>query len=56
MMQVCAGKLPKVGNRVLVVGAGFTAFDCARSALRLGAEDVTICLRRTEEDLVVTKD
>jgi glutamate synthase (NADPH/NADH) small chain len=56
MMQVCAGKAPRIGNRVLVVGAGFTAFDCARSALRLGAEDVTICLRRTEEDLAVTKD
>ena len=56
MMQVCAGKPPSIGNRVLVVGAGFTAFDCARSALRLGAEDVTICLRRTEEDLAVTKD
>jgi formate dehydrogenase major subunit len=27
-----------------------------RSALRLGAKDVTLCLRRTEEDLVVTKD
>ena len=56
MMEVCAGKPPRVGKRVLVIGAGFTAFDCARSALRLGAEDVTICLRRTEEDLVVTKD
>ena len=56
MMQVCAGKAPRIGNRVLVIGAGFTAFDCARSALRLGAKDVTICLRRTEEDLVVTKD
>lgn len=56
MMQVCAGQAPALGRRVLVLGAGFTAFDCARSALRLGAEDVTICLRRTEEDLVVTKD
>ena len=56
MMQVCAGKPPKIGKKVLVIGAGFTAFDCARSALRLGAEDVTICLRRTEEDLAVTKD
>ena len=56
MMEVCAGKPPKVGKRALVIGAGFTAFDCARSALRLGAQDVTICLRRTEEDLVVTKD
>jgi glutamate synthase (NADPH/NADH) small chain len=56
MMQVCAGKPPRIGKKVLVIGAGFTAFDCARSALRLGAEDVTICLRRTEEDLAVTKD
>jgi formate dehydrogenase major subunit len=56
MMQVCTGKPPRVGKRALVIGAGFTAFDCARSALRLGAEDVTLCLRRTEEDLVVTKD
>jgi formate dehydrogenase major subunit len=56
MMDVCAGRRPTVGKNVLVVGAGFTAFDCARSALRLGAEDVTICLRRTEEDLTVTED
>ena len=47
---------PKIGSRVLVIGAGFTAFDCARSALRLGAEEVFICLRRTEEDLSVAHD
>ncbi|MFH1091557.1 MAG: 4Fe-4S binding protein, partial [Pseudomonadota bacterium] len=51
-----SGQLPEVGRKVLVTGAGFTAFDCARSALRLGAEEATICLRRTEEDLRVTKD
>ena len=56
MMDVCRGRPPVLGDRVLVIGAGFTAFDCARSALRLGAADVRICLRRTEEDLVVTKD
>ncbi len=56
MMDICSGKQPVLGNRVLVIGAGFTAFDCARSALRLGATDVTICLRRTEEDLSVTED
>jgi glutamate synthase (NADPH/NADH) small chain len=56
MMEVCLGRPPVIGTRVLVIGAGFTAFDCARSARRLGAEDVSICLRRTEEDLAVTKD
>ncbi|MFC1822396.1 FAD-dependent oxidoreductase [Thermodesulfobacteriota bacterium] len=56
MMDVCAGNPPAVGKRVLVIGAGFTAFDCVRSALRFGAEDVMICLRRTEEDLRVTRD
>ena len=56
MMDICSGKTPVVGKRVLVIGAGFTAFDCARSALRLGAEDVSICLRRTEEDLTVTRE
>ena len=56
MIDVTSGKRPQIGKTVLVIGAGFTAFDCARSALRLGAEDVSICLRRTEEDLMVTKD
>jgi glutamate synthase (NADPH/NADH) small chain len=56
MIDVCSDRQPVVGKRILVVGAGFTAFDCARSALRLGAEDVEICLRRTEEDLTVTED
>ncbi len=56
MINVCRGKFPDVGKKVIVIGAGFTAFDCARSALRLGAGEVTICLRRTEEDLTVTED
>ncbi len=56
MIDVCSEKAPTVGKRVIVVGAGFTAFDCARSALRLEAEEVMICLRRTEEDLTVTED
>jgi len=56
MMDVCRGNPPLLGDRVLVIGAGFTAFDCARSSLRLGSKDVRICLRRTEEDLMVTKD
>jgi len=56
MMDVCSDRPVGLGERVLVIGAGFTAFDCARSSMRMGAKDVTICLRRTEEDLVVTED
>ncbi|MBN2124898.1 MAG: FAD-dependent oxidoreductase [Deltaproteobacteria bacterium] len=56
MMDFCSGRLPARGKRVLVLGAGFSAFDCARSALRLGAKEMLICLRRTEEDLVVTEE
>lgn len=56
MMKVCSGERPDPGEKVLVIGAGFTAFDCARTARRLGAKDVRICLRRTEHDLRVTRD
>ncbi len=56
MMKVCSGEKPELGRKVLVIGAGFTAFDCARTARRLGSEDVRICLRRTEHDLRVTGD
>jgi formate dehydrogenase major subunit len=56
VMDVNSGRAPSLGRRVLVLGAGFTAFDCARLALRLGAEDVEICIRSTESDLRVTSD
>ncbi|MBI5569476.1 MAG: FAD-dependent oxidoreductase [Desulfomonile tiedjei] len=54
VMDVNSGATPDLGRRVLVVGAGFTAFDCARLALRLGAEEVAICIRGTESELRVT--
>jgi formate dehydrogenase major subunit len=55
-IDINKGKKPEIGKRVLVLGAGFTAFDCARFAMRLGAEQVDICIRRTEQDIQVTKD
>ncbi|MBI1394999.1 MAG: FAD-dependent oxidoreductase [Betaproteobacteria bacterium] len=42
----------EVGRRVAVIGGGYTAMDCARTALRLGAE-VTVHYRRSREDMVV---
>uniref|UniRef100_A0A915E7P0 Dihydropyrimidine dehydrogenase [NADP(+)] n=1 Tax=Ditylenchus dipsaci TaxID=166011 RepID=A0A915E7P0_9BILA len=43
----CKSKqLPSLPGRVIVLGAGDTAFDCATSALRCGASKVTIVFRK----------
>lgn len=41
----------KVGKKVAVVGAGNVAMDAARTAKRLGAEEVYIVYRRGEDEL-----
>jgi glutamate synthase (NADPH/NADH) small chain len=41
----------EIGNRVVVVGGGDTASDCLRTALRLGATEVTCVYRRTEHEM-----
>jgi glutamate synthase (NADPH/NADH) small chain len=41
----------KVGKNVAVVGAGNVAMDSARTALRLGAENVYIVYRRSEKEM-----
>lgn len=46
----------KVGKRVAVVGAGNVAMDAARTAKRLGAEEVYIVYRRSEEELPARKE
>uniref|UniRef100_A0A0N4X0L0 dihydropyrimidine dehydrogenase (NADP(+)) n=1 Tax=Haemonchus placei TaxID=6290 RepID=A0A0N4X0L0_HAEPC len=43
----CSKKsLPHLKGRVIVLGAGDTAFDCATSALRCGASRVTVVFRK----------
>ena len=39
------------GKRVVVVGGGDTSMDCVRSAIRLGASNVTLLYRRTENEM-----
>jgi len=41
----------EIGKRVTVIGGGDTAMDCLRSAVRLGAEEVTCLYRRTEAEM-----
>jgi glutamate synthase (NADPH/NADH) small chain len=41
----------RIGKKVAVIGGGNVAMDSARSALRLGAEEVCIVYRRSREEL-----
>jgi formate dehydrogenase major subunit len=56
LVQMHRGVKKVVGKRVAVVGAGFTALDCARVAARLGAQEVTIHIRTAEEYIPVTQE
>lgn len=46
----------KIKGKVIVIGGGNVALDVARTALRLGAEKVTIAYRRTEADMPARTD
>lgn len=51
LRQVNLGKCPTVGKIVAVVGGGNSAVDASRTALRLGAKEVTIVYRRTRAEM-----
>ncbi len=40
-----------VGQKVTVIGGGFTAMDACRTAIRLGAEEVTCLYRRSRTEM-----
>ena len=42
----------RAGQNVVVVGGGDTSMDCVRSAIRLGAANVTLLYRRTANEMV----
>jgi formate dehydrogenase major subunit len=44
-----------IGKHAVVIGGGFTAMDCARSAIRLGSES-SVFYRRSRDEMSVTKD
>jgi NADPH-dependent glutamate synthase beta subunit-like oxidoreductase/ferredoxin len=56
LREVNRGGMPAVGRRVVVIGGGFTAVDCARMARRLGAEKVQVFYRRSEAEMYITGD
>lgn len=51
LRDVNIGRNPQVSKNVVVIGGGNTAMDASRTAIRLGAESVTIVYRRREVDM-----
>ena len=55
--SICCGSIGSdnppdfTGKRVVVIGGGNVAMDCARSSFRLGASEVKIVYRRRKEDM-----
>ena len=45
------GVEPEIGERVVIVGGGNTAMDACRSAVRLGAKEVSVVYRRTMDEM-----
>ncbi len=53
--QIKSGRFPKIGPTVAVIGGGNTAIDVAREAVRLGATNVMVLYRRTEDQMPAFK-
>ena len=51
LRDVGLGREVELGSRVAVIGGGNVAIDSARTALRLGAKEVTIVYRRTRAEM-----
>ncbi len=51
LRQVNLGQRVQIGKRVAVVGGGITAVDAATTALRLGAEKVSLVYRRSRGEI-----
>ena len=56
LRRVNIGEKIEVGAHVAVVGGGNSAIDAARTALRLGADEVTIVYRRSLVEMPADKD
>lgn len=54
--HVEAGTPMTVRGQVVVVGGGNVAMDCVRSALRMGADEVSLIYRRTQQDMPADRE
>jgi len=51
LRDVAMGRDARIGERTAVIGGGNTAMDAARTALRLGAREVTVYYRRSRGEM-----
>ncbi len=51
LRRVTLGEKVEVGEKVAVIGGGNVAIDAARTALRLGAKEVSLVYRRTRDEM-----
>ena len=54
--DVALGKKVTLGRKVAVIGGGNTAIDTARTALRLGAGEITIVYRRSRNEMPANEE
>ncbi len=56
LREINMGNKVRLGNRVAIIGGGNVAIDASRSALRLGAREVTIIYRRTRAEMPASSE
>ena len=56
LRNVNLGNAPEIGKRIAVIGGGNVAIDVARTAVRLGADDVTVIYRRSRDEMPADAD
>jgi NADPH-dependent glutamate synthase beta subunit-like oxidoreductase/dihydroorotate dehydrogenase len=54
--RIRRGESPRIGDKVVVIGGGFSAVDAARTCMRLGAREVYIAYRRTRDEMPATPE
>lgn len=50
------GKFPRAGKKIMVIGGGDVAMDCARSSWRIGAESVHQCSLEDDKTLPASEE
>jgi len=56
LKDINLGNKVDIGERIIVLGGGNVAFDCARAARRLGAGEVCLACLESREDMPATDD